>query len=137
MKRNDIVFIAIVMMAIFGISLGEAQGPCINMPSGSLCSDGNACTISDTCEDGVCIGEQICCVTNNGPNAKCGLCTDNCSHDFDAVLKFFRVEGGNQSDVRGGKKCSSNLPKHCCAPKDQTAATIQADGTCFVEDLSF
>jgi hypothetical protein len=37
-----------------------------NMANGTSCSDGNLCTVSDTCQAGVCAGSPKLCFTTNG-----------------------------------------------------------------------
>jgi len=101
-------------------------GKCVLVPkpSGTNCSDGNACTVGDSCHAGVCRpGGQKCCSIGSS----CGLCTRDCAGSALNVLAFFNV-AGTQLDVSasfGG--CGG--PYFCCTPKNQSRIT-NTNGVC-------
>jgi len=60
---------------------GQCSNP--NAPGGALCNDGNACTLADACQAGVCVGTPMVC--NSPPNGQCysqaGICNGGqCSY---------------------------------------------------------
>jgi hypothetical protein len=47
---------------------GPATGKCDGAPDGTPCDDGNACTLTDTCKSGACVGDNaVVCI----PSDKC------------------------------------------------------------------
>jgi hypothetical protein len=82
------------------------------------CDDGNACTQTDTCQYGECVGEDNkCCRTK----ATCGLCVKDCGNAAPLVLDFFGLEGDRHDvsgAVGGGWACPGT--EVCCSPKDQS-----------------
>ena len=47
---------------------------CGGQPNGALCNDGNACTATDTCQNGVCVGSNPLVCNDNNP-----CTTDSCN----------------------------------------------------------
>jgi hypothetical protein len=108
-----------------------ATGGCTNqnMPDGTGCNDGNACTQSDKCDDGACVpGAAVTCTaldqchtagTCNPANGQCSQPAKNngtgCDDD----------NACTQSDTCQGGSCVGANPV-TCAPLDQ----CHAAGTC-------
>ncbi len=67
-----------------------ATGTCSNPPAanGSACDDGNACTQSDTCQNGVCTeGNPVTCDASGTCDPQTGACpTNNPDIDGDGIL---------------------------------------------------
>jgi hypothetical protein len=98
------------------------------------CDDNNACTETDVCKAGFCVGEDQCCKTTKG----CGLCVKNCGDQATTVVKFFgfNLEGSDAKkavtgSVAGGWKCRNT--DVCCTPKDQSHLEPSEDGKCVVD----
>jgi hypothetical protein len=54
-------------------------GSCSGLPNGSLCDDGNACTVNDTCSSGTCRGTTKSCPAGNAcQNTTCNTTTGAC-----------------------------------------------------------
>jgi hypothetical protein len=104
------------------------------MLTGGSCDDGNACTQTDKCVNGVCVGgDNICCKTNKG----CGKCVDNCGNDYKEVLNWFGIADGKEKDVSaaggGGNVCPGT--KVCCIVKKQdTCYFNSALGMCVIDN---
>ena len=60
-----------------------ATGPCAGAPTGTVCSDGNACSQTDTCQNGVCTGGNPVVCTASDLCHTAGICspaTGTCSN---------------------------------------------------------
>jgi hypothetical protein len=74
----------------------DATQGCLNVPVVASCSDGDACTESDECIDGACVGIEVYCEDSN-------LCTtDNCIQDVGCVF------ASNTLNCDDGDPCSLN-----------------------------
>jgi hypothetical protein len=97
------------------------------------CDDGNACTRTDTCQDGKCCGgDNQCCKT-----AKyCGICVDNCASQATKVLNFFGLSGTSydvSASAAGGAACTGSAV--CCSPKNPPKCYFDRDqGICVVDN---
>src|SRR2546427_356476 len=77
-------FVALGLTALLGLALfpdpgaaAVAPGSCVGRPNGSLCSDANACTQTDACQDGVCVGSNpAVCQCSNPVKANGSACND-------------------------------------------------------------
>jgi hypothetical protein len=47
----------------FKINVGVVLDVCAGAPNGTVCDDNNACTLNDTCQGGICVGNPGGCVT--------------------------------------------------------------------------
>ncbi len=105
-------------------------------PAGTPCSDGNACTLNDTCQSGVCVGGNP--VSCPAPAAchlpgTCSPATGICSNPIAANGSF--CNDGNactQTDTCQSGTCTGSNPV-VCPPPDQCHAAgncIVATGTC-------
>ncbi|MFN7135048.1 MAG: MYXO-CTERM sorting domain-containing protein, partial [Myxococcales bacterium] len=128
-------------------SCNPATGACVEVPkpNGSACDDGNACTRSDSCVDGACVGSSpVSCPSANDCNeaGTCDPATGRCT-------QARRPDGtpcddGNgctRSDSCRGGVCEGGAPVSCpdpgaceeqavCAPATGgCAARPRADGT--------
>jgi len=100
--------------------------------NGSLCNDGNACTITASCQNGLCLQNATnCCYNSKSKN--CGICVKNCGNDALDVLSFYSING-TRADVSaaegGGNVCSG--PDVCCCPKNQTGVVVINGHTCYI-----
>jgi len=103
---------------------GCGQCVLVPKPSGTNCSDGNACTVGDSCHAGVCRpGGQKCCSIGSS----CGLCTQDCTGSALDVLAFFNVAGTKLDVAASFGGCGG--PYFCCTPKNQSRVMI-ANGVC-------
>jgi hypothetical protein len=79
--------------ALVGADLADTQGnmdqgsayvfllgdTCATMPDGTVCDDGNACTQSDTCQNGVCVGANpVECIADICQQSACNPSTGLC-----------------------------------------------------------
>ena len=116
----------------------QATGICSNpaMADGTTCSDGNACTQTDTCQSGACVGTNpvVCmaqdqCHTAGTCNQATGICTNPAKADGTTC------SDGNactQTDICKSGACVGSNPVVCTA-QDQchTAGTCDpASGIC-------
>lgn len=60
--------IAPITTASTGYALHQVGAGCARRPNGAPCSDGNACTVNDSCQSGVCVGG----VTHAAEGSSCG-----------------------------------------------------------------
>lgn len=122
-----------------------SQGPCSSKPEGTVCDDGNPCTISDRCTSGVCAGTPVSCSSSNSCttggtcDAATGLCTGGTSKaegascdDGDSCTTADRCHFG----VCGGtaKTCAAADGCHQASTCDSatgqcTGGSSKADGT--------
>jgi hypothetical protein len=111
-------------------------GHCINQPvnNGTSCSDGNACSVNDTCIDGVCIPGTIC-----PPPDVCHLAAP-CTNGVCGTSP--NAEDGTFCEQEGGRAghCCSGVCRQCCDDSHCTApATCGGGGTpnqCGTDDRS-
>jgi len=91
-------------------------------PNGTICDDGNFCTIGDNCTSGVCGGPNVCCEERYPPKKSlCGICVKDCGNQAYKVLDFFGLPGTEKDvsgAVGGGGRCKGTTV--CCTPKDQS-----------------
>ena len=101
---------------------------CINVPTTDSCSDGNACTESDQCIDGACVGVDITCDDEN-------LCTtDSCDPESGCLF------ASNNLNCDDGDPCSLNdtcvsgtcvgLTDSCDDDNPCTTEVCNADASC-------
>jgi RHS repeat-associated protein len=115
---------------------GVDAGPCSGSPDGTPCDDGNACTQTDACQSGACVGSNVVvCVASDQCHAAgtcdptSGTCSSPVAPDGSAC------SDGNactQSDTCMGGVCTGSNPVACTA-SDQchVAGTCDpASGTC-------
>ena len=57
-----------------------ANKGCVNVPNFNLCSDGEACTVGDQCQDGQCVGFSSQCDDNNECTKEICLAGGGCQH---------------------------------------------------------
>ena len=102
-----------------------ATGDCVtqNAPNGTVCEDGNLCTVGDTCQSGrcqagspktcpastdpckvnVCVPATGLCVTQNGPNGV--PCNDNNLCTTGETCNNGTCQGGTQKTCPAGQTC--------------------------------
>src|SRR5207247_7101915 len=98
-----------------------ATGQCANpaAANGSACNDGNACTQSDTCQGGSCVGSNPVTCTASDQCHVAGTCdpaTGQCSHP--AAANGTTCNDGNactQSDTCQSGTCTGSNPVVCSA----------------------
>ena len=86
----------------------EACNPtvgCRSTPNTAPCSDGNACTLTDACSGGVCVGSSL------NPCTEFELCTDASCEPSTGVCRLVDVAGP-------------------CGPNDRCQANVCLGGTC-------
>jgi hypothetical protein len=91
-------------------------------PNGTPCSDDNACTDTDTCQEGVCTpGIEVVCASP-GPCQQAGICNPNTGQcEYDDLLDGSPCDDGNPctlNDTCQGGLCVSGTP-HVCQPMGQ------------------
>src|SRR5205823_4129116 len=115
-----------------------ASGACSNpaKPNGTSCNDANACTQSDTCQAGACLGANpvVCtapdqCHTAGTCNPASGVCSSPARPDG---ARCDDASGCTQTDTCQGAICVGSQPVVCTAlDKCHTAGTCDpATGTC-------
>jgi hypothetical protein len=100
---------------------------------GSACSDGNACSLTDTCQAGACVGGNFkACVASDqchtpGCDPATGECTNTVKADGSSCNDGVAC---TRADVCTGGVCGGS--DYSCAAPDQCheAATCNGDGTC-------
>jgi len=96
-------------------------GPCAGAPNGTACSDNNACTLSDSCQTGVCVGSNpVVCSASDACHdiGTCAPATGACSNP--AKPNGSPCSDGNactQADTCQAGACSAGNPV-VCAPLD-------------------
>lgn len=108
-----------------------ATGVCTNPPvaNGTACNDGNACTLTDTCQSGVCTGSNPVVCTASGQCKVPGVCntgTGVCS--IGAAPNGTACNDGNactQTDTCQSGNCTGSNPV-VCTPLTQ----CHSAGTC-------
>jgi MYXO-CTERM domain-containing protein len=87
-------------------------------PNGTACSDGDACTLADTCQGGACVGNPMSCLAQD-PCHDAGVCdpsTGICSNP--AKLDGSSCDDGDactQTDTCQGGACVGGNPVTCAA----------------------
>ena len=121
-----------------------STGLCTNpfQPNGTSCSDGNVCTITDVCTNGVCGGNQMTC-GDGTVQATCGeACDDGNTVNGDGCDNNCTLTGcGNgivtageecdDSDLTGGDGCSATCtvePGWNCAGQPSVCTEVCGDG---------
>ncbi len=108
-----------------------SNGTCASRANWSGCSDGNACTQTDTCQNGTCTGAnpKSCPVADSCHNAStCDTATGVCSTA--AKTDGTACNDGNactQTDTCLNGTCTGASPKTCPTP-DQCHSTGTCDG---------
>jgi hypothetical protein len=114
---------------------GPVTGVCSNpaKTNGTACSDGSACTLSDTCQSGVCTGSSnvICAAINNCHQAgTCnpanGVCTNPLKPDGSSCTDF---NGCTQTDSCQSGTCMGTDPVVCTPSDDCHTAGTCSSGT--------
>src|SRR5207244_149904 len=115
-----------------------ATGTCSNptRPDGSACNDGNACTQTDTCRAGACVGtEPVACTASDQCHTAgtCNPATGTCSNP--AKPDGASCNDGNactQTDTCQSASCVGSEPVVCTALNQcHTAGTCDpATGMC-------
>ena len=99
-----------------------ATGVCSNpaKPDGSPCNDGDACTQSDTCQGGVCVGAAPVTCTALGQCYNAGTCnpaTGVCSNPAKPAGTGCELDGGNPNGIcNGSGACVECLGDGNCPP---------------------
>jgi hypothetical protein len=99
-------------------SCDPTHAGCLHKPNEAPCDDGEPCTLSDTCEQGSCVGEAIKCDDgNNGTTDVCYL--GKCFHQANACETNEDCSDGESGctiDACVGKKCqfTSTGAAGCC-----------------------
>jgi YD repeat-containing protein len=97
-----------------------ATGVCSNpnATNGTLCNDGNACTLADSCQVGVCTGSAVTCVAQDQCHAAgtCNSGTGTCTNPT-------KSDGSACDD---GNSCTSGDSCHAgsCTPGTSTCASL-------------
>jgi hypothetical protein len=119
------------------------SGDCSAVADGTRCDDGDACTRTDTCQGGVCVGADpvICTATPCHPAGTCEPTTGACSQpvapdgapcdDGDACTQTDACQGGvcvGESPVIC-KATSCHLPGVCNPTTGECSQTVAPDGT--------
>ena len=107
-------------------------GTCSNprQPNGTRCDDGDACTQTDTCQDGVCVGgDRVVCTASDQCHiaGECDPATGRCSDP--AVADGTSCDDGNactQGDTCQNGVCVSGGAVICAAP-DQCQEAGECD----------
>ncbi|MGH7894539.1 MAG: hypothetical protein ACREQL_07715, partial [Candidatus Binatia bacterium] len=135
---NPVVCTALDQCHIAG-TCDPASGMCSNpnANNGTGCTDGNACTQTDTCQGGSCVGmNPVVCTASDrchDPgvcNPANGLCTDPATMNGTACNNPNNL--CNQTNTCQGGICTGSNPV-VCAPLDQChlqGTCNQATGTC-------
>ncbi len=105
-------------------SCSAATGACVHEPQNVTCSDGNACTTTDSCQGGVCVGANNTCVCVQDSDCD-GYPLDRCQGEYACVA------GGCVLVPGTAPSCGTEQDSPCsyqgCDP---------ATGQCTVIDLS-
>ena len=97
-------------------SCDEATGECIQTPNTAPCDDDDACTIEDTCEELLCVGEVADCDDDNP-------CTDDLCSPVDGCLHIPQ-DGApcddalecTTGDICSGGECVGDASECSCVP---------------------
>jgi cysteine-rich repeat protein len=94
-------------IAEFCTGASSTCGTDIRLANGIACDDGAACSVSDTCVAGVCLGTTITC--GNGTfDPQCEQCDDGNDIGGDGCSKFCQVEPLCGDATRDGKVMTSD-----------------------------
>jgi len=110
-------------------------GICLPKNTGLSCSDGNACTLTDTCQNGACTGTSKVCTASDQCHlaGTCNPANGTCSNPTASNgTTCSDGDGCTLTDTCQNGTCTSGSPKTCTA-SDQchVAGTCNpADGTC-------
>ena len=94
-------------------------GPCVGLPNGSACSDDNACTQSDSCQSGLCVGTNpVVCTPSDACHdaGTCapatGICSNPASPDGTGCADG---DACTQVDTCQSGICTGSMPVICTA----------------------
>ena len=100
-----------------GVCVDHATGACSNptLANGTVCNDGNACTVTDTCTAGVCGGTGTPCqngatCSSSGSAAVCA-CTTGWTGPTCATVADFCIS----NPCKNGGTCTSGSSSYTCA----------------------
>jgi hypothetical protein len=97
-------------------------GPCVGAPNGNACNDNNACTLTDSCQSGICTGSTVvvCSATDACHDAgTCAPATGVCSNPAKANgSPCTDANACTQADTCQAGSCAPGSPV-VCAPLDQ------------------
>ena len=115
------------------MATGMCSSP--NKANGAVCTDGNACTLSDTCQSGACLsGTAITCAAlDQCHNAgTCSPATGMCSNPNKANGSACNdSDQCTQTDICQSGTCTGANPVVCTPNQCQTGGTCNpANGTC-------
>ena len=109
----------------------KSNGACYKAYKSGVCTDGNLCTLADTCANvgglGVCKGKQKTCLKNQCNTGLCNTSTGQC------IPKTGGCEDGNkctQSDTCKNGVCIPGTQKSCSAKQCYTAKCSAYSGAC-------
>ncbi|MEO7328194.1 MAG: DNRLRE domain-containing protein, partial [Minicystis sp.] len=117
------------------------DGTCAPVPDGTMCNDGNGCTLSDTCQAGACTGANpVVCAPADACHdaALCDAATGAC--DVSSKVNGTACNDGNActlADSCQAGVCTGASPV-ACAPPDQchqAGACDPATGACTYAEL--
>jgi hypothetical protein len=88
--------------------------------NGTACSDGNACTSSDTCQNGTCVGGVSKACNNGGEcyqtNGTCNTSTGKCEYPFNNGAPCDDGIFCTKNDSCSGGFCQGNWQPGCNEP---------------------
>ena len=102
----------------------ETEG-CVYEPVSGPCDDGNACTINDYCENGVCIPRDMARCDDNNP---CTL--DRCDPKVGCVYEPMSGQCDDGDPCTQGDHCENGQ----CIPGDVISCAVCGDGLCSPPD---
>jgi hypothetical protein len=118
-------------------SCDQSTGLCLNptVPNGTTCSDGNACTVADSCQSGICAsGNAVTCVaqdqchTTGTCNPSSGVCSNPAKADGSSCNDGTAC---TQTDTCVNGACSGSSPVVCTAPDPCHSSSCDAvTGAC-------
>lgn len=116
-------------------SCNPATGRCVPIANGTACDDGDACTRTDTCQGGVCVGSNpVTCTALDQCHAVgvCNPATGTCSNPNKP--NDTACNDGNactQTDTCQGGVCTGSNPVVCAAEACENPGVCNpADGIC-------
>ena len=108
-------------------SCDAGTGGCVNAANTATCDDGDACTGSDTCDNGVCKGgSKVCPVCGDGKVGASEACDDGNASDGDGCNTSCAVESGFSCSGEPSVCSSACSPNPC-----------KNSGTCAVSGSTF
>jgi hypothetical protein len=120
-------------------SLACGGGGCQAQPDGRLCDDGNACTTSDKCKAGACVGTAKVCA-GTGDQCKQSFCDARTGSCLAASTEGKPCNDGNSSTT--GELCLSGTCRvpvpgtASCGAQDAQRAIFQRDTTAWQTQLA-